>query len=88
MSLDCYHLYAEYGNSNWEIKWFAPFCSEHFRNYGLSFEAMHFSHFSVTLADLTRFSKVPVTFRARKAVYVSCVYIQDRGCNSFEGNTT
>ena len=32
-----------------------------------------------------RFSKVSETFRARKAVFVSCVYIQDRG---FKGDTT
>ena len=35
-----------------------------------------------------RFSKVPETFRVRKAVFVSYVYIQDRGFNSLEGNTT
>ena len=35
-----------------------------------------------------RLSKVLETFRARKAVLVSCVYIRDRGVNSFEGKTT
>ena len=35
-----------------------------------------------------RFSKVPETFRARKAVFVSSVYIQERAFDSFEGNTT
>ena len=36
----------------------------------------------------THFSKVPETFGARKALFVSFVCIQDRGFNSFEGNTT
>ena len=33
------------------------------------------------------FSKVPVTFRARKAVCVCCVCIQDQSFNNFENNT-
>ena len=32
----------------------------------------------------TRFSKVPVTFRARKAVWVCRVYIQDQCINEFK----
>ena len=33
------------------------------------------------------FSNVPVTFRARKAVCVCCVCIQDHSFNNFENNT-
>ena len=36
---------------------------------------------------MTRFSKVPVTFRARKAVYVCRVCIQDQSFNNFENDT-
>ena len=33
------------------------------------------------------FSNVPVTFRARKAVCVCCVCVQDQSFNNFENNT-
>ena len=31
--------------------------------------------------------KIPVTFQARKAVFVCCVCIQEQSVNSFENNT-
>ena len=31
--------------------------------------------------------KLPVTFQARKAVFVCCVCIQEQSFNSFENNT-
>lgn len=33
------------------------------------------------------FVKIPVTFQARKAVFVCCVCIQEQSVNSFENNT-
>ena len=30
-------IHGKTGNSDWKIKWFAPFCMESFRNYGLWF---------------------------------------------------
>ena len=39
-------------------------------------------------SQFVRFSEVSETFRARKDVFVSCVYIQNQGFNSSEGNTT
>ena len=38
----------------------------------------------LVLTSRTRFSKVPITFRARKAVYVYRVCIQDQSFNNFE----
>ena len=35
----------------------------------------------------TRFSKVPVTFKARKTVYVGCVCIRDQSFYNFENDT-
>ena len=38
----------------------------------------------LVLRSRTRFSKVPITFQARKAVYVCRVCIQDQSFNNFE----
>ena len=38
----------------------------------------------LVLRSRTRFSKVPITFRTRKAVYVYRVCIQDQSFNNFE----
>ena len=38
----------------------------------------------LVLRSRTRFSKVPITFQARKAVYVYRVCIQDQSFNNFE----
>ena len=40
-----------------------------------------------TLVPGTRFSKVPVTFKARNTVYVCHVCIRDQSFNNFENDT-
>ena len=44
-------------------------------------------HFPLFKLLGTRFSRIPVNFRARKAVYICFVCIQDQSFNCFENNT-
>ena len=44
-------------------------------------------HFPLFKLLGTRFSRIPVNFRARKAVYICCICIQDLSFNCFENDT-
>ena len=47
-----------------------------------------FEFFPKRFVPGARFSKVPVTFQARKAVLCCSLFIQDQSFNNFENNTT